>query len=212
MQLHSILLFASALLFALIHGAPASTIAAFQTRDFSDDQRHFHQIIQLLHNMRGRIGVPFSAMVNVGLEYPMTVEIDPLDLALLPSGYCFSCENCAATLTNSTQSSPFRNTMVELDETQFIMLCAQLDEHGFEWPIMRLCPNQIHVLLWFLAELRTRGGRVAIPKGRILKAPLMEVDKYRCMPRSPQTTCAPMPTGTPRGHVTTMTTMTLSVC
>ena len=204
-----VILHAAFLTTSIEHVAPASDIKFMQPRDFSDDQRQFHQIVRLLHNMRSRIGVPFSAMMNVGLDYPITIEIDPLDLTLLVSGYCFICDTRSS--PESTQPCPFQNTMVELDETQLVMLCAEVDEYGFEWPMVRICDDQHkNTLLWFLADLHGRGSKLAVSKERIMKAPVIDIDKYRCIPTPPNTTCTPMPIVPAEGHIATMTTMTLS--
>lgn len=87
-------------------------------RDFSaDDMRSFNQIVRLLYNIRSRIGIPFGAMTSVGLSLPQILEVGPLDLSLLPSGYFFSCDTIEySTAEESRLPSPFENPMVEIDE------------------------------------------------------------------------------------------------
>jgi hypothetical protein len=75
-------------------------------------------------------------MTNVGLSLPQILEVDPLDLALLPSGYCFSCDTVThPTPDDSKLPSQFMNRMVDIDEEQIIIICAEVDEeHGPELP------------------------------------------------------------------------------
>jgi hypothetical protein len=160
-------------------------------RDFSAGLRNFNQIVQLLYNIRSRIGIPFSVMTNVGLSISQILKVDPLDLVLLPSRYCFSCDTTAhSTPEDSRLPSPCRNRMVEIDEEQIIIICAEVDEeHDPKLPSMKACPRQQEVLEQFLADLRTRGSRLAVPRERLEKAPLLEwkyvagEGGYRCVPK-----------------------------
>jgi len=204
LSLPSVLL--AALLATCVQSSPAPI--GILARDFSDDSRNFNQIVQLMHNMRTRIGIPFKAMVNIGLQYPQTVEIDPLDLALLPSGYCFSCDTHHANPDESKHPNPLANSMIEIDEDQLILICAESDEeHGFEWPLVKECPGSKDILKDFLVDLRLKGNRVAVPKSRVLKAPLLETGR-RCMPKDPsKTTCAPMTSRKTKNTASAATTM-----
>ncbi len=188
----------------LIESAAALLLAAFQTvqgaplevidrRDFSANSGHWHQLQQLMHNIRSRIGIPFTAMRNVGLGYHQTLEIDPLDLVLLPSGYCYSCATAPHTSPDeSKRPNPFHNQMVELDETQLLVACTDPDDaQSSEWPLMKACPGQEHILKDFLIDLTSDGSRLAVPKTRLEIAPVFQVNKHTCMPKdSKQTTCS----------------------
>jgi len=83
-------------------------------------------------------------MTNSGLSISQIPEADPLDLALLPSGYCFSCDTTAhSTPEDSRLPSPCGNRMVKIDEEQIIIICAEVDEeHGLELPFMKACPRK----------------------------------------------------------------------
>jgi hypothetical protein len=187
-------MFPNLLCFAMLRFTSANAVGDahfLEERDFSADLRNFNQIVQLLYNIRSRIGIPFSAMTNVGLSLPQILEADPLNLALLPSDSCFSCDTVAhPTPDDSKLPSPFMNRMVEIDEEQIIIICAEVDkEHGPELPYMKACPGQ-QVLKQFLVDLRTRGSRLAVPKDRLKKAPLWEwkyaagEGGYRCVPNN----------------------------
>jgi hypothetical protein len=186
--------------FLLAQGAPVDAIAP---RDFSADLRNFSQVQLILHNLRSRIGIPVTAMRNVGLNFNHTLEVKPFDLVLLPSGYCFSC-------SIFPQSGPdfakrpklFRNEMVEVDESQLLIACTDDPAGGKagEWPLMGACPGQEEVLRTFFLDVCSHGSRIAIPKTRLENAPVFEVGKHVCMPEdtermscsiSPSFTAAP---------------------
>jgi hypothetical protein len=203
MKLSSLAGCATALLlavFPIADAAPKPPIDAIVPRDFSAALRNFNQIQQLMHNLRSRIGVPFSAMRNVGLAFQQTLEVQPLDLVLLPNGYCFSCSTPPH--TEPDRSKPpnlFHNEMVELDESQLLVACTD-DTNGQrpdEWPLMRACPGQEKLLRQFLSGVCDHGNRLAIPKARLEKAPVFQVDKRTCMPLVPnQSTCSTTPLST----------------
>jgi hypothetical protein len=172
--------------FLLAQGTPVDAIAP---RDFSADLRNFGQVQLMLHNLRSRIGIPFTAMRNVGLNFNQTLEVKPLDLVLLPSGYCFSCSTSPHGGPDYTKRhNPFGNEMVELDESQLLVACTDDSAGGKadEWPLMRACPGQEEVLRTFLLDVSSHGSRIAIPKARLENAPEFEVGKHICMPEDPE--------------------------
>jgi hypothetical protein len=176
--------------FPTTQGAPVDLI---ESRDFSANSGHWYQLQQLMHNIRSRIGVPFSAMRNVGLGYHQTLEIDPLDLVLLPNGYCYSCATAPHSEPNEfKRPNPFHNEMVELDETQLLVACTGPDDaRSAEWPLMKACPGQERILRDFLMDLTSDGSRLAVPKARLENAPVFNINKHTCIPKDPkQTTCA----------------------
>ena len=197
MKLSSLVGSAATLLLTGFPCAKAVPVDALVPRDFSADLRNFHQIQQLMHNLRSRIGVPFSAMRNVGLPFHQTLEVKPLDLVLLPSGYCFSCSSPPHTEPDQSKPpNPFHNEMVELDESQLLVACTDntSDAKPDEWPLVKACPGQEKVLRDFLFDVCGHGSRLAIPKARLEKAPVFQVDKRTCMPMdSKQTTCSTTP-------------------
>jgi hypothetical protein len=153
------LTFLNLLSFSLLRFAVANVIHdayVLERRDFSADLRNFNQIVDLLYNIGSRIGVPFSAITNVSLDIPQILEIGPLDLALLPSGYSFSCDTVVhPTPVDSKPPSPFRNRMVEIDEEKISIICAEVDdEHGPQLSFMKACPGQQEVLKNFLVDLK----------------------------------------------------------
>jgi hypothetical protein len=178
----------------ITQGAPVDAMAP---RDFSADIRNFGQIQQLMYNLRSRIGIPFYAMRNVRLSFNQTLEVKPIDLVLLPSGYCFSCSTPSHGEPDYVRRpNPFRNEMVELDELQILVACTDDTEGGKpnEWPLMKACPGQEKVLREFLLDVSSHSSRLAVPKARLENAPVFEVDKRACMPRDPkQTTCSTTP-------------------
>ncbi|KAE9364123.1 hypothetical protein N431DRAFT_388038 [Stipitochalara longipes BDJ] len=188
---------ATALLLANFPIAHAAPIDAIAPRDFSADLRNFNQIQRLMHNLRSRIGVPFSAMQNVGLSIQQTLQVQPLDLVLLPSGYCFSCSTPPHTEPNqSKRPNPFQNEMVELDESQLLVACT--DDNSArkpdEWPLRKACPGQEKLLREFLSDVCDQGSRLAVPKARLEKAPVFQVGNRTCMPMDPkQSTCSTTP-------------------
>jgi hypothetical protein len=200
MKLSSLVGSAATLLLAGFSSAKAVPVDAIVPRDFSADLRNFHQIQQLLHNLRSRIGVPFSAMRNVGLPFHQTLEVKPLDLVLLPSGYCFSCSTPPHTEPDQSKPpNPFHNEMVELDESQLLVACTDntSDAKPDEWPLMKACPGQEKVLRDFLFDVCGHGSRLAIPKARLEKAPVFQIDKRTCIPmNSKQTACSTTPSST----------------
>jgi hypothetical protein len=200
MKLSSLVGSAAALSLAGFPTAQGVPVDAIVPRDFSADLRNFHQIQQLMHNLRSRIGVPFSAMRNVGLHFHQSLEVKPLDLVLLASGYCFSCSTPPHTEPDQSKPpNPFHNEMVELDESQLLVACTDntSDTKPDEWPLMKACPGQEKVLRDFLFDVCGHGSRLAIPKGRLEKAPVFQVNKRTCMPmNSKQTTCSTTPSST----------------
>jgi len=173
--------------FLLAQGASVDAIAP---RDFSADLRNFSEVQLLLHNLRSRIGIPFTAMRNVGLNFNHTLEVKPLDLVLLPSGYCISCSTFPQGGPDfAKRPNPFRNEMIELDESQLLIACTDDSAGGKadEWPLMRACPGQEEVLRTFLLDVCSHGSRIAIPKARLENAPVFEVGKHICMPKDPET-------------------------
>jgi hypothetical protein len=181
----------------IAQGAPVDAVAP---RDFGADLRNFGKIQQLMYNLHSRIGIPFSAMRNVGLSFNQTLEVKPIDLVLLPSGYCFSCSTPPHGEPDYVRRpNPFRNEMVELDESQILVACTDDTEGGKpnEWPLMKACPGQEKVLREFLLDVSSHGSRLAVPKARLENAPVFEVDKRTCMPKDPkQTTCSTTPSFT----------------
>ena len=174
--------------FLLAQGAPVDAIAP---RDFNADLRNFSQVQLMLHNLRSRIGIPFTAIRNVGLNFNHTLEVKPLDLVLLPSIYCFSCPTFPHGGPDfSKRPSPFRNEMIEVDESQLLIACTDdsAGDKADEWPLMRACPGQEEVLRTFLLDVCSDGSRIAIPKARLENAPFFEVGKHICMPEGPERT------------------------
>jgi hypothetical protein len=168
--------------FLLAQGAPVDAIAP---RDFSADLPNFSQVQLMLHNLRSRIGIPFTAMRNVGLNFNHTLEVKPYDLVLLPSGYCFSCSTSPHGGPDYAKGpNPFRNEMVEVDESQLLIACTDDSAGGKadDWPLMRACPGQEEVVRTFLLDISSYGSKIAIPKARLENAPLFEVGKHICMP------------------------------
>lgn len=183
---HLFLIVAALALFNPIQCAPLSE--PLEPRDFSDDLRNFNRIVLLLHNIRSLIGVPISAISSP--KFKRTggpLELHPLDLAILPAGYCFNCKK-----GKSAKKQPPKDEMLLLDETQLIVVCAEDDvEHGFEWPMVQVCQGRERVLRDYLVDLRGRGSRLGVPRERIEKAPILKAGGYRCMPQDPeQTTCS----------------------
>lgn len=183
--------------FLLAQGAPVDAIAP---RDFSADLRNFSQVQLMLHNLRSRIGVPFTAIRNVGLKFNHTLEVKPLDLILLPSGYYFSCSTSPhGELDYAKGPNPFPNEMVEVDESQLLIACTDDSAGGKadEWPLMRACPGQEEILRTFLLDISSHGSMIAIPKSRLENAPVFEVGKHMCMPVDPErTSCSITPSFT----------------
>ena len=177
--------------------SPRPPVNAIEPRDFSADLRNFNRVQHLLHNLRSRIGVPFSAMQNVGLAFQQTLEVQPLDLVLLPTGYCFSCSTSPHNPPDQSKSpDPFRNEMVELDESQLLVACTDntSDAKPDEWPLMKACPGQERLLREFLTDVCNHGSRLAVPKARVEKAPIFQIDKRICMPMNPkQINCSTTP-------------------
>ncbi|TAQ88652.1 hypothetical protein B7494_g3005 [Chlorociboria aeruginascens] len=183
---------------AFVNAAPIqgnSTAYALENRDYVNDFRGFEKITRTLQNSGSRIGVKFSSMMNIGVDYPSALEINPEDLVLLPRGYCYSCDTGAGPDPGKdTDPNPYQNIMAELNETEIIVTCSDYDNvRGPEWPLVRRCGEQERLFREYLIELRSRGNRLAVPKERLEEATVLMYNVIKCVPRENKKSCDPIP-------------------
>ncbi len=139
-------------------------------------------------------------MQNFGLNFNHTLEFKPFDLVLLPSGYNFNCSTSPYGGPDCAKGpNPFRNEIVEVDESQLLIACTDDSEGGKadDWPLMRACPGQEQVLRTLLLDISSYGSKIAILKARLENVPMFGVGKHICMPDDPErTSCSMTPSFT----------------
>lgn len=144
--------------------------------NYGRDQQALVDAVRLLSNLNSHLAIPFSAMTNVGLEFPYVLSIDPTSLALIPPGYQFvgPCGDACDT---------WDNHLVEINLTRIAVVC-EMDNgpENIARPWQKVCPSRQKTMLDFLMDLTSRGNRIAVSKSAITDADRLDLSQFRCSP------------------------------